>query len=191
MRARTGSRRTFVPRWAGELVQLHIGKVRARRRALEPGAAPLAPSQYESVPPGTIVLDEPGIYHTAHEPANVGTFSERAMLGTGPAAAWALPGLAPDPQTILAPAPGSENLTTLQNVGGRPGTQRLNRAVGPVTGPVSVWTGNRADLPSNAIGAAGPVGRADYGAQLNAAYAAANRRVLDQASIEAQLVAAL
>lgn len=137
-----------------------------------------------------MTLDQAAVY-PLQGPAFVGTFSERAMLGTGTVAHWDSTGLAPDPQRNIAPAPGSQNLVAPRDAGGIAGTNHLNRSIGPVIGPVSEWSGNR-DLPiSVPIGASGPVGRSDYSAQLAAAYAAANRRVLDQAAIESAMVAAV
>lgn len=169
-----------------------IGKGAARARAADPSTDSSAQgaSQYQFVAPETVTLDQFAVY-PKQGPAFVGTFSERVMLGAGAVQHWQQSGLAPDPQTVIAPAPGSENLTAPRDAGGRSGTNRLNRSIGPVGGPVSEWSGNR-DLPlSVPIGARGPVGRLDYSAQLAAAYAAANRHVFDQAAVESALVAAV
>lgn len=175
-------------------MQLHIGKVRARARALTPEAAAVGPSDTQWVHANTVVTDDAGIYPgTGTNPtgaAFVGVASQWAMLADWQPGLWELPGLAPDPQRNLAPAPGSQNLVQARDTGGVPGTQRIARSVGPVVGPTAVWTGNQSVLPVAPVGSAGPVGRADYSAQLTAAWAAANRQVLDQALIEAQLVAA-
>lgn len=174
------------------MTALRLGKASARAKAADPAldASAQGASVYQSVAAETVVLDQASVQPLTG-PAFVGTYSERVMLGTGQLSQWNAAGLGPDPQTTLAPAPGSENLTAPRDAGGRPGTNRLNRSRGPVLGPTSGWSGNR-DLPlSLPVGARGPVGTLDYSSALAQAYAAANRRVLDQAAIESALVAAV
>lgn len=94
------------------------------------------------------------------------------------------------------PAPGSQDLSAPRSDGGVPGTNRLIRSQGPVTGEGSdggqSWTGNRAELHRPNPNYAGPVvGGPDYSNSLGAAYYADTLAGYSEISATSAMVSAV
>lgn len=91
----------------------------------------------------------------------------------------------PEPLSILAPAPGSENLSAPRNAGEIGGSNRLFKPHGPVSAVnQSGWTGKNTALRKPVVGNSGPVGGGRDNSQIasQAYFASVAARVAQQAS---------